>query len=70
MIEQINKTSYTNEIAQNNKIKLQSQMVFSNIALCRTCGMQMEFVEKDVIFGEDWYHGKCWQQMQEGKQNV
>ena len=27
---------------------------------CMSCGKEMEFVEGDIIYGEDWYHGNCW----------
>ena len=27
---------------------------------CMLCGKEMEFVEGDIIYGEDWYHGNCW----------
>ena len=27
---------------------------------CASCGREMDFVEGDIIYGEDWYHGNCW----------
>jgi len=68
MIEQIHESIGKNQ--NDSEIKFASTVVFSNIVSCCTCGMEMQFVENDVIFGEDWYHGKCWQKTQEGKQNV
>jgi len=53
-----------------NEIKFESAMISSNIASCCICGMEMQFVEHDVIFGEDWYHGKCWKETRGGKLNV
>ena len=71
MAEQIQENlNHNNGIQNDNEIKVQSPMIFSNIASCHICGMQMQFVEHDVIFGEDWYHGKCWKETQGGKQNV
>lgn len=68
MIEQIHEDDGQKQ--NGNEIKFGSMVVFSNIVSCCACGMQMQFVENDVIFGEDWYHGKCWQKTQEDKQNV
>lgn len=71
MIEQIQENkNHNNDMQNDNKTKFQSTMIFSNIVSCNTCGMKMEFVENDVIFGEDWYHGKCWKETQERKRNV
>ena len=69
MIKQIHEnTSHEQNMLNGNEI--QSAMIFSKVVSCCTCGMEMEFVENDVIFGEDWYHGKCWKATQERKQNV
>ncbi len=27
---------------------------------CTNCGKEMEFVEGDIIYGENWYHVTCW----------
>ena len=27
---------------------------------CTSCGKEMDLVEGDIIYGEDWYHGNCW----------
>ncbi len=71
MIEQSYKTENQNNVPNHGtKTEFQSAMVFSNVASCCTCGMQMEFVENDVIYGEDWYHGKCWKITREDKQIV
>ena len=71
MIEHIHENqNHEQNLLHGNETRFQSAMVFSKIATCCTCGMEMEFVENDVIFGEDWYHGKCWKAMQEAKQNV
>ena len=71
MMEQIQREINDNKNIENdNEIELQSTMIFSNIVLCCICGMKMQFVENDVIFGSDWYHGKCWKITQETEQNV
>lgn len=71
MIEQIHENKNHNKVLENgNKTEFQSTMVFSNIVSCCVCGMQMEFVENDVIYGENWYHGKCWKNTGGEKQNV
>lgn len=71
MIEQIQENKNHNKISENgNKTEFQSTMVFSNIVSCCVCGIQMEFIENDVIYGENWYHGTCWKKAQEEKQNV
>lgn len=31
---------------------------------CRSCGKEMDLVEGDTIYGEDWYHGNCWKKVQ------
>lgn len=62
--------NHNHNVQNDNKIKFQSTMIFSNIVSCHSCGMQMQFVENDVIFGEDWYHSKCWKDIQGEKQNV
>ena len=71
MIEQIHENkNHEQNLLHGEKTMFQSAMVFSKIVSCCICGIKMEFVENDVIFGEDWYHGKCWKATQEGKQNV
>lgn len=72
MIEQLQQNvDHHKQDAQNDKeIKFESTMVFSHIVSCSACGMQMQFVENDVIFGENWYHGKCWKETQGGKHDV
>jgi hypothetical protein len=69
MIEQIHVNANHEQNMLNGNEK-QTTMLFSKIVTCCTCGMEMEFVENDVIFGEDWYHGKCWKATQERKRNV
>jgi len=27
---------------------------------CASCGKEVDLVEGDIIYGEDWYHGSCW----------
>ncbi len=34
--------------------------------ICTNCGKEMEFVEGDVIYGENWYHGNCWKSTHNG----
>lgn len=71
MIEQLQENvNHEHGTHHGNEIKFESATVFSKVVSCSACGMQMQFVERDVIFGENWYHGKCWQQTQEGKSNV
>ncbi len=71
MIEQIQENKHHKiDVENDDTTKFQSTMIFSNIVSCCICGMQMEFVEKDVIYGENWYHGTCWKKTQETKQNV
>lgn len=71
MIEQLQENvSHEHNAHHGNEIKFESTMVFSKVVSCSSCGMEMQFVEKDVIFGENWYHGKCWQKTQEGKLDV
>ena len=67
MIEQIQQNSKT--IIDKSKMKFQSQIFFLNKVSCSSCGTQMQFVEHDVIFGENWYHVQCWENIG-GKQNV
>lgn len=69
MIEQIHETLNHNDNIET-ELNFQSTMIFSNIVLCHNCGMEMQFVENDVIFGEEWYHAKCWQDKQGDKLNV
>jgi hypothetical protein len=28
--------------------------------MCTNCGKEMDFVEGDIIYGENWYHATCW----------
>jgi hypothetical protein len=71
MTEQIHESIGQKQNVQDDiETKFGTTMIFSNVVSCRTCGMEMQFVEKDVIFGEDWYHSKCWQETQEDKHHV
>ncbi len=28
---------------------------------CSHCSREMDFVEGDIIYGEKWFHGNCWE---------
>ncbi len=68
MAEQIQENASQKQ--NGSEIKFESTVISSNIASCCICGMEMQFVEYDVIFGADWYHAKCWKETQGGKLNV
>jgi len=63
MIKQI-QTNQTHQETQNHDvIEFKSQMIFSNIVQCNACGQLLQFTEGDIIYGENWYHNNCWEQV-------
>lgn len=37
---------------------------------CKCCGTMLNLVAGDVIYGDSWFHEKCWGSVQGGIKNV
>ena len=62
---------HANATEETRKIGIRLSTNFSRvIPNCTSCGKEMQFIEGDIICGENWYHNECLKTESGGKTNV